>query len=434
MVAYTEEQTEDLAFHALYVILSEGPLADDFDIGLERIVRAHGDGKAAALATAPDARDGARTTFQHFDETHRLTLPRLLEAHQTMQANLVKRKIADPWSLETTTAFAPGEGSVAEGTWEYAQAVKAGAKDSSLFFFHRQASDDHELTSKDGVRAAVTEASGPAAEWSDIDGIVDLWRDPQTDPAYFERVYTNRLVQQTAQAFDSQLFASLARPETEIAEGRRVAMGFDGSRFGDDTGIVITDIASGFQIVLGHWSHPGRKHTDWEVPQDEVEEAIAAAFEKWDVVRFYADPFYWESAVASWEARYGAKVVEPWRTNRPRQMAGAIAAYLTAIRTGELTHDGNPNLLAHIGNARRRDTQLTEQGERLFTISKERPDSPHKIDLAMAAILSWEARRDALSMPEEPQHERAIWDAGGRVMHGSSSGGNSSRDPTHAAW
>jgi hypothetical protein len=30
-------------------------------------------------------------------------------------------------------------------------------------------------------------------------------------------------------------------------------------------------------------------------------------------------------------------------------------------------------------------------------IYKERPDSPHKIDATMAAILSWEARSDALT-------------------------------------
>lgn len=66
MVAYTEEQSEDLAYGALRVILQYSQIADDFDIGLERIMRVNGDGKAVALASAPDARDGARTTFQHF--------------------------------------------------------------------------------------------------------------------------------------------------------------------------------------------------------------------------------------------------------------------------------------------------------------------------------------------------------------------------------
>jgi hypothetical protein len=100
-------------------------------------------------------------------------------------------------------------------------------------------------------------------------------------------------------------------------------------------------------------------------------------------------------------------------------MAEAIAAYATAVKTGELGHDGNPNPTAHIGNARRRDSQIyNDQGERLFSIAKERPDSPHKIDLAMAAVLSWEARRDALSVPvvEETEPRFAQWDGSGRLI------------------
>jgi hypothetical protein len=35
---------------------------------------------------------------------------------------------------------------------------------------------------------------------------------------------------------------------------------------------------------------------DWEVPEDEVDQLVAYAFETWDVWRLYADPPYWESA------------------------------------------------------------------------------------------------------------------------------------------
>ena len=196
MVSYTEEQTEELAYGTLRVVLSEGPLARDFQIGLERIIRIRGDGVALPLSAAPNARDGARTSFQIADETHWFTLARLKAAHQTMLSNIPKRMIADAWSLEVTTAPEPGAGSVAENTMDYAQAVNQGKiKDSRLFFFHRQASDDHDLDTEEGARAAVLEASGPAKAWRDIEGIVELWRDPTTDRAYWERVWTNRMVQ-----------------------------------------------------------------------------------------------------------------------------------------------------------------------------------------------------------------------------------------------
>jgi hypothetical protein len=104
MISYTEEQTEELAYGALRRILEESTLAGDFDIGLSRIMRKRGDGKAEAVSTSPNARDGARTTFQHCDESHRLILDGQKRAWSVMLANLGKRPLAEPWALETTTA------------------------------------------------------------------------------------------------------------------------------------------------------------------------------------------------------------------------------------------------------------------------------------------------------------------------------------------
>ena len=48
-----------------------------------------------------------------------------------------------------------------------------------------------------------------------------------------------------------------------------------------------------------------------------------------------------------------------------------------------------------------------EQGKPLWLIQKERPDSPHKIDLAMAGVLSWEARTDAIAANALAAHQPA---------------------------
>ncbi len=398
MVAYTEEQSDELAYGALRVILQYSELANDFDIGLERILRIDGNGKAVSLATSPSARDGARTTFEHFDETHRFTLPSLKRAHRTMLANLPKRKMADAWALETTTAPAPGEGSVAEDTMDYARQVAEGKiSDSRLFFFHRQASDNHDLSTEEGIRAAVIEASGPVAEWSDIDGIVEQWKDPTADRAYLERVWLNRLVRASERAFDVERWKALARPDYEPTPGAMITLGFDGSRYHDATAIVATEIETGYQWLVGLWEQPHGVQS-WEVPAAEVEAAIAEAFQRYDVWRMYADPPYWESYVAQWAGQYGEKRVMEWWTNRQKPMAYAIRAFVGAIAAGELSHDGNPHLMRHIGNACRRVLNIRdEEGQPLWTIYKERADSPHKIDAAMAAVLSWEARNDALA-------------------------------------
>ena len=406
MVAYTEEQSDELAYGALRVILQYSQLAQDFDIGIERIMRIGGDGKDVSLASAPDARDGARTTFNVFDETHRFTLPRLKQAHRTMLANVPKRKAADAWSLEVTTAPSPGEGSVAEDTMDYARQVASGKiADSRLFFFHRQASDGHDLSTPEGIRAAVLEASGPVAEWSDIEGICEQWRDPTADRAYLERVWLNRLVRASEHAFDAERWKELARPGTVIADGERITLGFDGARYHDATALVATHIASGYQWLVGCWERPPTL-ADWEVPEAEVEEAVAEAFRRWDVWRLYADPPYWETHVAKWAGQYGEKRVIAWWTSRTKPMAYAIRGFVSAIAAGELQHDGSAALARHIGNACRRALTLRDdQGVPLWTIYKERPDSPHKIDAAMAAVLSWDARRDALASGADAQSE-----------------------------
>lgn len=398
MVAYTEEQSDELAYGALRVILMYSELADDFDIGIERIMRAGGDGKAVSLATSPDARDGARTTFQVFDETHRFSLPRLRQAHRTMLANIPKRRLADAWTLEITTAPAPGEGSVAEDTMDYARQVHDGAiTDSRLFFFHRQASDTHDLTTEEGVRAAVIEASGPAAEWSDIDGIVEQWRDPTSDKTYLERVWLNLLVRASERAFDVEQWRALADSDYQIPAGSQITLGFDGARWHDSTAIVATEISTGFQQLAGLWERPENVE-EWEVPVDDVKNVMADAFERWDVWRLYADPPYWETTVAEWAGEYGEKRVIEWWTNRPKQTAYAIRGFVNALTAGELLHDGNPHLQRHIGNAvRKMLPQRDEDGKPLWTIYKERAASPHKIDAAMAAVLSWEARSDAVA-------------------------------------
>jgi phage terminase large subunit-like protein len=397
LVAYTEEQSEELAYYTLYVVLSEGPLASDFDIGLARIMRKGGDGKAVALATAPDARDGARTSFQVFDETHRFVLPRLKEAHRTMMANLPKRKIADSWSLEVTTAPAPGEGSVGEATHDYARAVSDGKlSDSRLFYFHRQASDGHDLTTEAGVRAAVLEASGPVAEWSDIESIIEQWRDPTADRPYLERVWLNRLVKATERAFDAERWKELADPEVTIEAGEMITLGFDGSRSEDATGLVATHIKTGHQWLVGCWERPPRREV-WSVPEDEVDAAMSYAFTQWDVWRLYADPYYWESWLAVWAGRWGGDKVLRWPTNRLVPMSHAVLNFASAIQSGDLSHDGAPVLAQHIGNAHRRPSSARDaEGRPLWVLAKERPDSPHKIDAAMAAVLSWEARTDAI--------------------------------------
>jgi phage terminase large subunit-like protein len=286
---------------------------------------------------------------------------------------------------------------------DYARQVASGMiKDSRLFFFHRQAADGYDLTTPEGLRAAVLEASGPVAAWSDIDGICEQWRDPTSDKAYLERVWLNRPVSASEKAFDAELWKSLARPGFIPPADETITLGFDGARWRDSVALVGTHLSSGCQWLLGLWEKP-QNIDEWEAPDEEIEGVVALAFEQWNVWRMYCDPPYWETQVATWSGKYGEKRVIAWWTNRMKAMAYAIKAFNTAIQARELSHDGDARLARHIGNAVRKKLNLVEEdGSPLWVIYKERADSPHKIDAAMAAILSWQARCDALTLGADP--------------------------------
>jgi phage terminase large subunit-like protein len=397
LCAYTEEQSDELCYGALRVILESSPLRNDFDIGLDRIMRIKGDGKAVSISGAPSARDGARTTFQICDETHWWTLERLKRAHQTMLTNIPKRKLADAWTLETTTAPEPGAGSIAEATMDYAKQIENGTlKDDRLFFFHRQASDKHDWKTESGAKAAIIEAAGPCAEWRDNESILQLWRDPTSDRSYIERVYGNRLVRSTRKAFDVLVYKKL-KAASPVKPGDLITLGFDGSKFHDSTGLVGTHVETGYQFLLGCWEKPYGVE-NWQVPAVEVDACVREAFDRYSVSRMYADPPYWQEWLAKWSGEFGEERVVEWWTNRRSHMSHALECFDTAIKEGTFSHDGNEAVTRHIGNAYKRVlSEKDEQGKPLWLIEKERSDSPHKIDLAMCAVLSHQARVDVIA-------------------------------------
>jgi hypothetical protein len=169
--AFAKEQAEDTAWDSMRRMIELGPGADKFQVWEERILRRDGTGEAKALASAPDSRDGGRTTFQLKEEPHRWTSARHKESHSTTVGNLSKRPIAEPWEAHLTTMYAPGEESVAEEMHDAARklaADPAAARKSRLWFFYRWADEKIKIRDEDGyyieeaLYRAIVDVSGPA--------------------------------------------------------------------------------------------------------------------------------------------------------------------------------------------------------------------------------------------------------------------------------
>lgn len=421
LLAVTVEQVEELAYGALYVFCTEGPDADLFDATLDRIVRlgptGAADGKCVPLSNSPGARDGARTTFQGFDEPHRLYLPRQVSAHETMVANLEKRVLEDPWGMYVGTAGEPGQDSVAEGLHHEAELIHRGEiDDPQLFYLHRDASPGHDLVSIEGRVAAVKEATGAAGEYGpgQFYSIAKQWDRPKADKNYLERVWLNRWLRSGAQAFDVKRWAELAVAEP-IAPGSFVTAGFDGARFRDSTGIVLTDIPTGKQQLWATWERPVDVDV-WEIDEAEVTAAFEQITQTFDMWVCFGDPPHWTETYGSWSARWPDQF-EEWWTNRLRAMAIAVREYHEAMDTRSVTHvvraDERGEVLdldaafdRHIAAAGRKNVEIyddadKDKGRRLFVLQKIHQD--RKFDNAMAGCLSWQARLEAIRTDAKPR-------------------------------
>ncbi len=336
-----------------------------------------------------------------------------------MLSNLAKRAMEDPWQLTTTTAGELGQKSVAEDEYHEAEKIQRGLVERpTFFFFHRAASDGYDWTNRADRIEAITEASGPdVRKWSDIEGLADQWDRTGADTAYLERVWGNRWVAAARQAFDSNRWHALGLTGERIPRRSWVTLGFDGARRRDATAFVMTDMKSGFQELVGLWERPDDADEDWEVPEAEVTDKLAELMHDYRVLKLYCDPPHWSNTIGEWSVRWpdndGVDIVQEWYTNQRRPMFRALRAFREAITTGRVSHNGDPDLERHIGNAGRVLTNLWDDQEdangetgqqRVWILGKLHPD--RKFDAAMAATLSWQARMDNLG--NIPKRKRGV--------------------------
>lgn len=170
----TEEGQAGNTYGAVEVMLREGRAArtPGLDIGRTRTFLPGG-GEIRAVSSASASKDGGKETFVNFDETHLYRGPELVGVHATLRRNLAKRRAAEPWSLETTTMYAPGEESVAETAHVYASKIARGEiVDPGFLFDHLEGPPVVDFFDDEQILASLRVAYGEAAEWMDFDRLL----------------------------------------------------------------------------------------------------------------------------------------------------------------------------------------------------------------------------------------------------------------------
>jgi phage terminase large subunit-like protein len=399
----TEEGQAGFVYLSARYMLRNGPAMDAYplDAGLTRTYLAGG-GSMEPVSAAASSKDGGKSTFVVADETHLWVTPALRNLHATVRRNIDKRRTADGWLLETSTAYRPGDRSVAESSLEIWAMIESGElTDTSLLVDHRAAADDLDIYDDRELRAAIVDVYGDAAPWTNVDGILAEFHDPGTDDADNRRYWLNQVVQATDQWMDPAAWGRCAGADV-IEPGETITLGFDGSIRDDATALIGCRVRDGHLFVVDVWERPDLRDlrtlarndvAPWEVDRRAVDASVASAMARWRVVRLYADPWQWQDTLDRWGAEWPGAVVA-WPTNRERQMVFALERMHTAVTTGELSHNDDPILTRHVLNARKREVRAG------FTIAKDRDGSPLKIDAAIAAALAYEARGDAIEAGE----------------------------------
>jgi len=199
-----------------------------------------------------------------------------------------------------------------------------------------------------------------------------------------EPVFRQLRLGQWASGVDSWLpwgsWAAVADPSRVVADRERVVLSFDGSASGDSTALVGCTVDRPHLFVVGLWENPGDAR--WRVPRAEVDAAVDLAFDRYDVLELAADPWGWRSEIEAWAARHGEKLVLEWNTANASRMAPATDRLYQLVVTESLTHDGDSRLAAHVAHTVAKSTTLGD------LVSKDRRNSPRKIDAAVAAIVA----------------------------------------------
>lgn len=386
-VAACSEDQAGNTYTALHEMLRQSPALDEYglDLGITRVYFKNRPGRLEPVTASAGSREGQPITAAVLDETH-LWLP---SNGGTKLANTIRRNAGkmNARTFETTNAFEPGEGSVAEETHLAAEKGTRG-----LLYDATEAPWVEDLSNVDDLKNALRIAYGDS-KWVDLDRVVEEIQDPATNPNDARRFYLNQLVKSDRAGIEPAVWRGLHRDDGWPPDGARIALGFDGSQSQDATALVGCHDGHLFEIRV--WERSHLDPYDWRVPRGEVEAEIERAFARWDVGRFFIDPPRWQAEGERWAARWNPEreadaVVLFFDTNQPRRMAGACERFATTIAEGAVSWSGD-TLGRHVLAMARKKVRLRDDdadGRTKFTFIKT---DARKIDAGIAAVLALEA-------------------------------------------
>lgn len=422
VAAVTEEQTKN-TWEPILELLRNGKAVDEFGCDPMDSFVALRRGRIQPITASPTSIKGFKAVAASLDQTETwLRGNSGVKLAQTLRNNATK---LGGVTIETPNAYTLGERSVAESSFEFWERIKSGKYKNledmtSIYFDHRPAPAGTDIGDRDslvaGLRVSYGDASAhpdgcvvhvpPCAPgWSDVFRTAEDFFDTSNDPSVMRADFLNQVdVASDAFVSDPELRSIIA--EKSVTKGEPVTLGFDGSE-GRKRGIADSTVLVGYSVTqrhlfkIGVWEQPdGPKGEGWRPPKLEIEAAVAQAFKDYNVVGFYADPSAgWAAEVKTWEATYSRRlkvkmtVAEPirWQQKNVTRTCETFDQLESAIRNGEITFDGHPDMIKHFLAARRDPRRAG------YVLKKPDDDQDYsKIDLTWGSAFAFACGNDAL--------------------------------------
>ena len=399
--ANSEDQVAN-TFSPIVTMLSEGPLqgVPGLDVGLTR-VNLPGGGRMEPVTAQARSRLGARITYATFTESGLYTE----SSGGVALARTMKRGLAgmDGRWMELTNAWDPSEYSVAQMTFE--------AKAPGVYCDYRPPRHHIDLEDDQALRAELFYVYGDAVfergGWVNIDRIIEEIRNPATGEGESRRFFLNEVTVGSKDGVDALKWATQARPNEPLLAGERIALGFHGSQTKDATSLCAARMSDGRLFHLRTWEcPPDSTPGEWQVPRDEVHQAVKDVWAGFDVLAMMCTPATWQTEVNAWAGEYGKKthrtqwqpqVLELW-LNSEMRVDQVVERFRTAHLGNEITHDGSETLTRHslaaaLANGRKRaSAEERPPGQSDFYQRVVRKTWGVSTSAFLAALIAYEAR------------------------------------------
>jgi phage terminase large subunit-like protein len=329
------------------------------------------------LSAESVTKEGLNPTTVIFDELHAQPDRELFDVFSLAMGS--RGKLASLIAITTAGVRSDrsGRDGIAFNLYQYGQKIARGEeKDDTFFMAWWESEGDHRL------RETWDEANpgfGDLNAESDFESAIR-----RTPEAEFRIKRCNQWVSSVDTWLPAGSWDECAG-EVTLTDDDEIVLGFDGSYNGDASvivGAVVPKVEGDpVKVFLVKAWEKDLEHDpdDWRVDIGEVEDTVIDFCAKHRVREIACDPFRWQRSMEVLENK-GLPVVS--FPQSPQRMIKACARFYDAVADGKLVHDGDPLLSRHIGNTA---VKLTPAGPH---IKKENPNSPRKIDAAVAAILA----------------------------------------------